>query len=465
MRRQKTVLRKTGFLQRDSVEHEEYAGAQSSGIQLDMEKGVCTLLEEIASPANMKQAFERVVRNNGSPGIDKMTVKELEPWCRKYPNEISSKLLKGKYKVSPVLRVEIDKPDGGKRKLGIPTVKDRLVQQSVNQVLQGIYEPLFSDSSFGYRIGRGAGDAIKRVRDLVEEGYNYVVEMDLSKYFDTINHELMLNLLRRQVKDERVIRLIKWFLKSGVMENGMESDTDKGAPQGGPLSPLLSNIYLDVFDKEMEKRGVPSVRYADDIIIFAKSQRAAERLMGSARKILEGRLRLRINEEKTRVISVYSGKFKFLGFGIGKNGQGIFIKVHKKSIIKAKRKLKRLTGRNQGNKPLELIFRKLKEYASGWLNYFGIAKMKGLIQSLNEWVRRRIRMIIWKRWKLPRTRIRNLMKMGISKSQAYQWGNTRKGYWRISRSPILTRTLGNKKLIANGYYDLSINYERIHSKY
>lgn len=453
-----------GCRQRDSVEHEEYEGAQSAGLRVNEEEDRCALLEEIVSYENMKTAFDRVRANKGAPGIDGMEVEELEQWCRENPNVVTSQILREKYKVSSVRRVEIPKPDGGVRKLGIPTVKDRLVQQSINQVFQKIFDPTFSNSSFGYRAGISAHDAIRSVEELVKDGYLYVVAMDLSKYFDRINHEIMLNLLRRKIKDERVIRLVKWFLKSGVMENGVVVETYEGSPQGGPLSPILANIYLDVFDKEMEKRGVQTVRYADDIVIFAKSERAANRLLESARKILEGRLKLKINEEKTIVISVYSNKFKFLGFGIGKNGQGVYIKAHPKSLKKFKDRLRELTKRNQG-RSLKIVLHNLKVYVRGWINYYGIALMKNRVREADEWLRRRIRMYLWKAWKRPRTRITNLRKLGARADQAYQWGNSRLGYWRISRSPILCTTIGNKRLKANGYFELSACYESVHSKY
>lgn len=450
--------------QRNNVEHEEYEGVQSVGLQVNEERDKYALLEKIIAKDNMKLAFNRVRANRGAPGIDGMKVSELEQWCRENPNLITTQILKEKYKVSPVRRVEIPKPDGGVRKLGIPTVKDRLVQQSINQILQKIFEPTFSESSYGYRPNKGAKNAIRRVKTLVEEGYKYVVEMDLSKYFDRINHEILLNLLRRKIKDERVILLIKWILKSGVMENGVVVETFEGSPQGGPLSPILANIYLDVFDKEMESRGVQIVRYADDIVIFAKSERAAFRLMESARSILEGRLKLKINEEKTRVISIYSKKFKFLGFGIGKNGSGIYIQIHKKSFVKFKNKLRELTKRNQG-KSLKAVLENLKVYCRGWLNYYGIASLSGKVNKIDEWLRRRLRMYIWKAWKRPKTRIINLIKMGVERERAFEWGNTRLGYWRIARSPIVNTTINNKRLIANGYYELSENYKSIRSKY
>ncbi|MCZ4141780.1 group II intron reverse transcriptase/maturase, partial [Escherichia coli] len=324
---------------------------------------------------------------------------------------------------SPVRRKEIPKPDGsGIRKLGIPTVIDRVIQQAIAQALQPLFEPLFSDGSYGYRPGRSAQQAIKKVKTYAEQGYSYAVEIDLSKYFDTLNHELLMNMLRKQVQDKGVIDLIKKYLKCGVMEKGVRRATEEGSPQGGPLSPLLANIYLNEFDQEMESRGVKVVRYADDIVVLAKSKRAAERLLESSQTVLEKQLKLQMNVEKSKVTRIVTRKdFKFLGFALGKNKNGMYIRVHPKSLTKAKKKLKELTRRSQGRNAQQ-VMEKVKIYIRGWIGYFYVADMKRILQSWNEWLRRRMRMYIWKQWTKPRTKVQNLRKMGIPEWQAPQWG-------------------------------------------
>ncbi|MEG1191302.1 MAG: reverse transcriptase domain-containing protein [Oscillospiraceae bacterium] len=301
----------------------------------------------------------------------------------------------------------------------------------------------------------------EKVKEYVKEGYRYAVEIDLSKYFDTLNHEMLMNLLRKQIHDKRVTALIKRYLKSGVMENGIFCKTEEGSPQGGPLSPLLANVYLNEFDQEMERRGVKVIRYADDIVVFARSKRAANRLLESCRDHLEGKLKLKMNTEKSKVVSILARKnFKFLGFCLGKNGKGIYIRAHGKSIAKAKQKLKELTRRNQGRN-VRKVMENVNTYIRGWLGYYYIADMKRILQNWSEWLRRRLRMYIWKQWKKPRTKVQNLQKLGIAKEQAYQWGNSRLGYWRIAGSPVLTRSITNEKLTLAGYYDFPAQYEHL----
>lgn len=311
-----------GCMQRDSVEREEYTGTQSVGIQESRERGDATdLLERILNRDNLNRAYKKVNRNHGAPGIDAMTVEDALPWLQEHRDKLMQSIREGSYKPSPVRRKEIPKPDGsGMRKLGIPTVIDRVIQQAISQQLQPLYEPFISEGSYGYRPGRSAQQAIRKVKTYAEQGYSYAVEIDLSKYFDTLNHELLMNLLRKQIQDKRVTELIKKYLKSGVMENGVHCKTEEGSPQGGPLSPLLANIYLNEFDQEMESRGVNVIRYADDIVVLAKSKRAADRLLESCRKVLENKLRLQMNTQKSKVVSVLARKhFKFLGFALGMN--------------------------------------------------------------------------------------------------------------------------------------------------
>ena len=452
-----------GFLQRDSVEHEGYAEVQSTDHREGKERGGASdLMEAILDRNNLNRAYQRVKRNRGAAGIDGMTVEEALPWLKEHKGELLQNIREGSYMPSPVRRKEIPKPDGGVRKLGIPTVVDRVIQQAIAQKLQSIWEPLFSDSSYGYRPNRSAQQAVRQVKRYAEQGYRYTVSVDLSKYFDTLNHELLMDLLHRQIQDMRVLGLIKKYLKSGVLENGIVCKTEKGSPQGGPLSPLLANIYLNEFDWEMRRRGVRMVRYADDIVVFAKSKRAAERLLESCRRYLEGKLKLRMNTEKSKVTSIFSTRnFKFLGFCLGKNGKGIFIRDHYKSLKKAKEKLKLLTKRNRGRN-VRAVMREVKVFIRGWLGYFHVADMKRTMQSWDEWLRRRFRMYIWKQWKKPKTKVANLRKLGVPADKAFQWGNTRRGYWRIAGSAVLQRSITNERLAAAGYFSILGCYESLH---
>ena len=295
-----------GFLQRDSVEHKEYAEACSTENREVAERDGADLLEKVLDRDNLNRAYRRVKANKGACGVDGMTTEEALPWLKEHREELLESIRSGKYKPSPVRRVEIPKDNGGKRQLGIPTVIDRIIQQAIAQVLIPIYESKFSNGSYGYRPHRSAKDAILKVKEYADEGYKFAVCLDLSKYFDTLNHELLMNMLRQDIKDKRLIDLIKKYLKSGVMENGIVMRTDEGSPQGGNLSPLLANIYLDQFDKEFEGRGVKVIRYADDIILLAKSIRAAERLLGTSTEYLEKKLKLKVNTEKSRAVSVYA---------------------------------------------------------------------------------------------------------------------------------------------------------------
>ena len=295
-----------GFLQRDSVEHKEYAEACSTENREVAERDGADLLEKVLDRDNLNRAYKRVKANKGACGVDGMTIEEALPWLKEHREELLESIRSGKYKPSPVHRVEIPKDNGGKRQLGIPTVIDRIIQQAIAQVLIPIYESKFSNGSYGYRPHRSAKDAILKVKEYADEGYKFAVCLDLSKYFDTLNHELLMNMLRQNIKDKRLIDLIKKYLKSGVMENGIVMRTDEGSPQGGNLSPLLANIYLDKFDKEFEGRGVKVIRYADDIILLAKSIRAAERLLGTSTEYLEKKLKLKVNTEKSRAVSVYA---------------------------------------------------------------------------------------------------------------------------------------------------------------
>ena len=451
-----------GCPQRDSAEHEEYAGAQSADRREPEETDGADLLERILSRENLNRAYKRVKANKGAPGIDGMTVEDALPWLREHREELLEQIRSGKYKPQPVRRKEIPKPDGGVRQLGIPTVIDRVIQQAIAQQLSPIFEPKFIDGSYGYRPNRSAQQAIQKVKKYAEEGYTTAVEIDLSKYFDTLNHELLMNMVREEVRDKRVTDLIKKYLKSGVFAEGLLVKTEEGSPQGGPLSPLLANIYLNKYDQEMTRRGVKVIRYADDIVILAKSKRAGERLLESSKRYLEGKLKLKLNTEKSKVVSVYAIRnFKFLGFALGKGKNGIYIRAHAKSLKKAKQKLKELTSRSQGRN-VRVVMRNVKVYIRGWLGYFGIASMKTTMQEWDGWLRRRIRMYIWKQWKKPKARVGNLMKLGMPKWKAYRNGNSRKGYWAVAGSGILTHTVTNERLAQAGYCSILDLYESLH---
>ena len=381
---------------------------------------------------------------------------------KEHREELLCALRSGKYNPKAVRRVEIPKPDGGKRKLGVPTVIDRMIQQAIVQVLQPIYEPLFSESSYGFRPKRSAHQAISKALKYYNEGYTQVVDLDLAKYFDTVNHDILIDMLREQIKDERVISLIRKYLKSGVMINGLVSPTTEGTPQGGNLSPLLSNIYLTAFDKLLESRGHKFVRYADDCNIYVKSRRAAERVMANCVKFLEGKLKLKVNQQKSQVGSPL--KLKFLGFSLYKTGKKAGIRPHGKSIKRFKDKIRELTSRKQA-RSVENILKRIKRYTTGWLGYYSIADMESKIRSLNEWLRRRIRQIYWKQWKKIKTKHDNLVRLGINKQKAWEWANSRKGYWRIADSYILHRSLTNEYLASVGYDDILNRYKVLHSNY
>ena len=459
--------KKESCSQRDSAERKGYVRAHRSFNRIWKERDGAEpdILGKILERDNMNRAYKRVKANGGAPGIDGMTIEAALPWLKEHKDELIGRIKRGKYTPSPVRRVEIPKPNGGIRKLGIPTVIDRIIQQAIAQKLMLIYEPMFSDGSYGYRPGRSAKDAIERVREYAEEGYRYAVSLDLSRYFDTLNHERLLNRLRKEIKDERVIQIIKRYLKSGVMENGVVKETGEGSPQGGNLSPLLANIYLDEFDKEFERRGVPCVRYADDIVLLAKSERAAKRLLETSTTYLEDKLKLTVNRKKSKVTSVYAiQNFKFLGFALGRNGNGAFIRVHPKSWKKMKAKLKSLSSRRHVQSVIPALG-KIRVYMRGWLNYYGIAAMKQAIEELNGWLYHRIRMCIWKMWKKPRSKMKYLMKLGIPKHYAFMAANSRRGYWHTSATSTVNRALSKEILVRKGFYDLADAYQKMHVNY
>lgn len=457
-RMQKTSTQANDCPQRDRSATERYEGVQTfmwicedNFAEVPFDKA--HLLELILSPDNLNRAYKAVVGNKGSGGIDKMSCEQLLAWLLANKNELTSSLQQGTYRPNPVRRVEIPKDNGKKRLLGIPTVVDRLVQQAINQALPPIYERQFSRTSYGFRPKRSCHSALRKAQEIIESGYRYVVDLDLERFFDTVNHSKLIEILSRTITDGRVVSLIHRYLSSGVITRGLFEASEEGTPQGGPLSPLLSNIMLNELDKELELRGHPFVRYADAAMIFCKSKRAARRVKSSITRFIEGKLFLKVNREKT-VVSYVRG-VKFLGYSFYVNKGKCLLAVHPKTKMKAK--LKELTSRSNGW-GYELRKQKLKEYILGWIGYYHLGQIKRLCLETDEWLRRRIRMCIWKAWKKPKTRIINLKRCGIAARQAYQWGNTRLGNWRIADSPILTRALSNENLKKAGYITLTDSY-------
>ena len=416
------------------------------------------LLEKILDRNNLNNAFKKVKSNKGAGGVDGMGVDELLPYLKDNKDSLIQSIRDGKYRPNPVRRVEIPKQEKGKvRKLGIPTVVDRVIQQAVTQVLTPIFEKQFSDNSYGFRPKRSAHDAMRKCLENADCGYMYVVDIDLEKYFDTVNQSKLIEVLSRTIKDGRVISLIHKFLRAGVIERHTFKETGVGVPQGGPLSPLLSNIMLNELDEELEKRGHKFVRYADDMMIFCKSKKSGARILENILPYIEKKLFLKVNMEKTEI--AYVGKVKFLGFSFYKQKNGMRLRVHPKAIAKMKSKIKEYTARSNGWGN-EYRIDKLKRYIRGWINYFKIADMKALLKQTDEWMRRRIRMVYWKQWKRVRTRFKMLKQFGIDKEKAWEFANTRKGYWRISSSPILNRSLDNKTITDLGFLYLFDYYDK-----
>ena len=417
------------------------------------------LLEEVLERNNMLLALKRVISNKGSHGVDGMKTDELREHIKRHWETIKAKLLENRYNPSPVRRKEISKPDGGIRLLGIPTVQDRLIQQAIAQVLSKIYEPLFSENSFGFRPRRGAKDAITKSKQYINQGNRWVVDMDLEKFFDKVNHDILMAKLEKKIQDKRLLSLIRKYLKSGILINGVSVTSEEGTPQGGPLSPLLANIMLDGLDKELERRGHKFCRYADDNNVYVKSKRAGFRVMNSMTNIIENNLKLKVNKDKSAVDFV--SKRKFLGFSFYFSKSGAEIRIHEKSIKRFKEKVKFHTNRNKGIS-MEYRLLNLNQITRGWINYYGIANARGRLVELDKWIRRRLRACIWKQWKKTSTKQRNLVKLGIDKYKAWQYANTRKGYWRISKSPILNNSLNNKYLESLGFISLIQTYQMKH---
>lgn len=415
------------------------------------------LWEQVWERQNLYAALERVERNGGAPGIDGMTVEELRPYLRERWLEIREALDRETYKPSPVRRVEIPKPDGGVRQLGIPTVKDRFLQQAIAQALTPLFEPLFSASSYGFRPGRSAHQAIEQAQEYIREGYEWTVDLDLEKFFDRVNHDMLMARVARVVKDKRVLKLIRAYLNSGVMVNGVVMDTEEGTPQGGPLSPLLSNIMLDDLDKELEKRGHKFVRYADDCNIYVKTRRAGERVMESVKGFLEKKLKLKVNPKKSKVDR--ATRVKFLGFSFYKRKGEVLIRVANRSRERFRDKLRRLTKRTRSGK-LEDIIRQINQYTMGWMGYYWQANTPSVFEDLDQWIRRRLRQMIWKRWKRGTTRYRELVKLGVPRGRA-GLGAVGKSPWHMSKSPVVNEALSNAYLRNSGLKSLKARYQEL----
>ena len=453
-------LRIEDYLQENKLETEDNVEVPSV-LDVSELEGIDTktvtneILEEILSRDNMNLAYKRVKANKGASGIDDMQVDELLQYLKENGEQIKEDIRKGEYNPKAVRRVEIPKADGSKRKLGIPTVVDRVIQQAIAQQLSKIYEPIFSENSYGFRPNRSCHDAMLKAKEIMNNGYKWVVDLDLEKFFDTVNQDLLISIIRRTVNEDKVVSLIRKYLQAGVLVNGVFEKTEKGTPQGGNISPILSNIMLNELDKELESRGLKFVRYADDCIIFTKSRKAAERVMENITKFIEKKLRLKVNRKKSKVDRPW--RIKYLGFSFYQTKGKVEIRIHPKSIEKFKDKIREITSRSNAMS-METRFQKLRQVIRGWVNYFKIANMKRIVQKLDKWIRRRIRMCYWKQWKKIKTKHDNLVRLGIENDKAWQFANTRKSYWRISNSPILEKSLNNKTLERLGYLSLSSLY-------
>ncbi|WP_080874617.1 group II intron reverse transcriptase/maturase [Oceanobacillus timonensis] len=413
------------------------------------------MLEQILARENLMTALHRVERNKGSHGVDGMPVQNLRAHIMEHWASIREQLETGTYYPQPVRRYEIHKEGGGMRKLGIPTVLDRFIQQAIAQVLTTIYDPTFSENSYGFRPKRRGHDAVRKARAYMKDGYRWVIDMDLEKFFDKVNHDRLMRTLSRRVKDPKVLQLIRRFLQAGIMEDGVVHPNTEGASQGGPLSPLLSNIVLDELDKELEKRGLHFVRYADDFHIYVRSKRAGHRIMESITNFIEKKMKLEVNKEKSAVDRPW--KRKFLGFSFTFHKENPKIRIAKESIKRFKRRIRELTSRKKSMNMGDRI-EKLNQYLAGWLGYYQLAETPTIFKELDGWIRRRLRMIRWKEWKKVKTKHKNLVKQGIKKGKAWEWANTRKSYWRTANSPILHRALGDQYWSEQGLKSLTNSY-------
>ncbi|MGI8601353.1 MAG: group II intron reverse transcriptase/maturase [Chitinophagaceae bacterium] len=406
------------------------------------------MLEKIVDRRNIEKALVAVERNRGAAGIDNLQSDELRQFLYTYYQSLCQQILEGTYKPKPVRKVEIPKPHGGVRMLGIPTVTDRMLQQAIHQVLSPVYEEQFDKNSFGFRPGKNAHQAVLAAKEYINAGYEWIIELDLEKFFDKVNHRKLMGLISKTVKDTRTLKLINAYLRSGIMEDGAVSQRIEGTPQGSPLSPLLSNIMLHELDGELNRRGHKFVRYADDCSIYVRSGKTAKRVAESIIRYIEKKLLLKVNREKTRVSR--PSESQLLGFSFYRAKEKHEIRISAKSLKLIKGKCKRIT-KSSDPTPQKAKLKELGAVIRGWVNYFKIAKAKSNMQRLDELIRTRLRIAAWRRWKLVKTKVRNLISLGIAKSRAYMWGNSSKGACRIAHSPILCRTLDIKYWQKAGY--------------
>ena len=409
------------------------------------------LMEEVCQRENMLQAYKRVKRNKGSPGVDGLTVPELLEHLESHWRNIKEQLLQGTYRPQPVRQVEIPKPNGGSRKLGIPTVVDRLIQQAILQVLQKQWDPTFSENSYGFRPGRSAHQAITRAQQHIRSGREYVVDLDLEKFFDRVNHDILMGQVAKRVKDKRILRLIRRYLEAGLMQNGMVSQRTQGMPQGGPLSPLLSNLLLDELDRELERRGHRFCRYADDCNIYVRSQRAGERVMKKVTRFLERRLRLKINQSKSAVAHPWERKFLGFTFSVG---HAAYIRVAPASVKRLRLRIRELTARSRGRSFMQVLG-ETSRYLQGWQSYYGIVIQPWLMKKLDGWIRRRLRCLAWTQWKTYNKRSKELRIRGIHARKAAQTAATRRGPWRACRLPGVQKAFSVKHFQSIGLVALN----------
>jgi RNA-directed DNA polymerase len=409
-------------------------------------------MEAVVERENLRKALAQVKRNKGAAGIDGMSVGDLPTYLKEHWPAIRVQLLEGTYKPHPVRRVEIPKASGGMRLLGIPTVLDRFIQQAVMQVLQADWDGTFSETSFGFRPGRSAHQAVEQAQAYIASGHGFVVDVDLEKFFDRVNHDILMGLVAKRVADKRLLKLIRGFLTAGVMEGGLVSPTEEGTPQGGPLSPLLSNLMLDVLDKELEKRGHRFVRYADDCNIYVRSQKAGERVMAGIEKFLAKRLKLKVNKAKSAVAK--PSVRKFLGFSCT-GGKEPRRRISPQAIARFKARVRELTRRNCG-RSLVQISKELSTYLVGWRGYFGFCQTPSVLSALDQWIRRRLRAIAWKHWKRGPARFAELRRRGVGRDLAAQTAGSPHGPWRLANSPALTRALPNRLLSSLGLASVAV---------
>lgn len=416
--------------------------------------GYIATIENAVAPSNIGRALEAVIRNKGSPGIDGISTDEIKEVMQKQWPQIKQAILDGKYRPSPVRRVGIPKPDGsGVRQLGIPTVMDRVIQQALHQELGPVFDPTFSQYSYGFRPNRSAHQAVLQTQSYIHEGCEWVVDIDLEKFFDKVNHDMLMARVARRVKDKKILLLIRRFLQAGVLEEGLFKATDEGTPQGGPLSPLLSNIMLDDFDKELEKRGLRFARYADDCNIYVKSERAGKRVMEAAIRYLTEELKLKVNQQKSAVDKPWNRKFLGFTFTSGKDPKRIV--VHESRVKRFKDKIRGLNRKMRGGNLSENIRDRLMPIVRGWANYFGLAEGRKIFEDLDGWIRRKLRGILWRQWKRPRTRRKRLIELGLTERTARKTACSSKGPWRMARTPGMHRAVSNGVIESMGYVSMA----------